>query len=632
MKYQMNSQNLFVILSLSLLLSMVSLAQTDTIPPATPENVRGYGYEKHIDIVWFNNSEPDLAGYKVYRKTSGHFVFYANVPKEKSYLYLNLGATGITNTFKVSAYDSSGNESPFSDSVVAVTHDMVDEEFLDMVQRATFRYFWDYAHPVSGLARERLGSGETVTIGGSGFGVMALLVGIERDFVKREQGAERMLKILNFLNTQADRFHGAFPHWMNGTTGAVIPFSQYDNGGDLVETSFMIQGLLTARQYFDQNNVQEEQIRNLITQIWESVEWDWYRRASFSDYLYWHWSPNYGWQMNFKLVGYNETMITYLLAIASPTHSVPASLYYSGWASSNNYYLNQTYYGYKLWVGDSYGGPLFFAHYSFLGFDPRNIRDTYCNYFLNNRNHTLINRAYCIANPLSHTGYGPDTWGLTASDNPWGYSAHEPYTNDNGTIAPTAALSSMPYTPEESISALKNFYRTYYGNLWGEYGFKDAFNLNQNWFAGSYISIDQGPIIVMIENYRSGLLWENFMANPEIQPMLDSIGFVPDSTTSIIDESSVINEFRLIGNYPNPFNPSTIISFMLPQRELIEIVVYNSLGELINKLAYREFESGENNISWQGTDHYGEHVSSGIYFYKIKSTEKMLTGKMVLQK
>ena len=628
----MKKQNIFIVLSFCLLSSIISFAQTDTIPPATPENVRGYGYEKHVDIVWFNNSEPDLAGYKVYRKTSGQFVFYANVPKEKSYLSLNLGVTGITNTFKVSAYDSSGNESPFSDSVVAVTHEMVDEEFLDMVQRATFRYFWDYAHPVSGLARERLGSGETVTIGGSGFGVMSLLVGIERDFIKREQGAERMLKILNFLNTQADRFHGAFPHWMNGTTGAVIPFSQYDNGGDLVETSFMIQGLLTARQYFDQNNAQEVQIRNLITQIWESVEWDWYRRASFSDFLYWHWSPNYGWQMNFKLVGYNETMITYLLAIASPTHSVPASLYYSGWASSNNYYLNQTYYGYKLWVGDSYGGPLFFAHYSFLGFDPRNIRDNYCNYFLNNRNHTLINRAYCIANPLGHTGYGPDTWGLTASDNPWGYSAHEPYANDNGTIAPTAALSSMPYTPEESISALKNFYRTYYGNLWGEYGFKDAFNLNQNWFANSYISIDQGPIIVMIENYRSGLLWENFMANPEIQPMLDSIGFVPDSTTSIIDESPVMNDFRIIGNYPNPFNPSTTISFMLPQREFLEINVYNSLGELINKLAYREFELGENKISWQGTDHYGEHVSSGIYFYKINSTEKMLTGKMVLQK
>ena len=133
---------------------------------------------------------------------------------------------------------------------MTTTHDMTDEEFLDMVQRTTFRYFWDYAHPVSGLTRERLGSGETVTIGGSGFGVMALLVGIERGYISREQGVERMLTILNFLNTQADRFHGAFSHWINGTTGHVIPFSQYDDGGDLVETSFMIQGLSYSKTIF----------------------------------------------------------------------------------------------------------------------------------------------------------------------------------------------------------------------------------------------------------------------------------------------------------------------------------------------------------------------------------------------
>jgi len=256
---------------------IISSAVLDTIPPATPANVVGSGYEKHVDIDWYNNSELDLVGYKVYRKVSGQFIFYTNVPKEKSYISLNIGVTGVTNEFKVSAYDLSGNESPLSDSVVTTTHDMTDEEFLDMVQRTTFRYFWDYAHPVSGLTRERLGSGETVTIGGSGFGVMALLVGIERGYINREQGVERMLTILNFLNSQADRFHGAFPHWMNGTSGAVIPFSQYDDGGDLVETSFMIQGLLTARQYFDQSTTEETEIRNLITQIWETVEWSWYR-------------------------------------------------------------------------------------------------------------------------------------------------------------------------------------------------------------------------------------------------------------------------------------------------------------------------------------------------------------------
>jgi hypothetical protein len=607
-----------------------SSAVLDTIPPVTPANVIGSGYENHVDIDWYNNSEKDLAGYKVYRKVGNQFVFYTNVPKEKSYLALNVGTPGITNTFKVSAYDDTGNESQLSDSVVVTTHNMTDEEFLDMVQRTTFRYFWDYAHPVSGLIRERLGSGEIVTTGGSGFGVMALLVGIERGYISREQGIQRMLTILNFLNTQASRFHGAFPHWMNGTTGAVIPFTQYDDGGDLVETSFMIQGLLTARQYFNQSTSEEIEIRNLITQIWETVEWSWYRRSPYSNYLYWHWSPNYGWIMNFKLIGYNETMITYLLAIASPTYSIPANLYYNGWASSTSYFINQTYYGYKLWVGDPYGGPLFFAHYSFLGFDARYIRDNYCNYFQNNRHHTLINRAYCITNPQGHTGYGPETWGLTASDDPWGYLAHEPYGTDNGTIAPTAALSSMPYTPNESLFALKNFYRTYYGNLWGEYGFKDAFNLDENWFAESYIAIDQGPIIDMIENFRSNLLWNNFMANPEIPAMLDSIGFVPDSTVGVNDEKIYPDEFKIIGNFPNPFNPSTTIVFTLPKNENVVIKIYNVLGEEIIKITDGEFSAGKNEIIWNGVDQNGSAVDSGVYFYTIKFENQIQTGKMVL--
>ena len=604
----------------------------DSIPPATPANVVGNGYEKHVDVDWFNNSEPDLAGYKVYRKVSGQFIFYTNVPKEKSYISLNIGVTGITNEFKVSAYDDSGNESPLSDSVVTTTHDMTDEEFLDMVQRTTFRYFWDYAHPVSGLTRERLGSGETVTIGGSGFGVMALLVGVERGYISREQCVERMLTILNFLNTQADRFHGAFSHWLNGTTGDVIPFSQYDDGGDLVETSFMIQGLLTARQYFDQSTTEEIEVRNLITQIWETVEWDWYRRSSFSNYLYWHWSPNYGWQMNFKLIGYNETMITYLLAIASPSHSVPANLYYDGWASSTGYFINQTYYGYKLWVGDPYGGPLFFAHYSFLGFDPRNKKDIYCNYFLNNENHTLINRAYCVANPQGHTGYGSDCWGLTASDDPWGYLAHEPYSNDNGTIAPTAALSSMPYTPTESLSALKNFYRTYYSNLWGEYGFKDAFNLDVNWFANSYLAIDQGPIIDMIENYRSGLLWEKFMANPEIQPMLDSIGFVPDTITSVNDENLVVDDFELFQNYPNPFNPTTKISWQSPVSSWQTLKIFDALGNEVATLVDEFLPAGNYEVDFISHSRESGNLPSGIYFYRLSAGNFVETKKMVLMK
>lgn len=609
----------------------ISDAQTDRLAPATPQGVQAFGYEKNLDVEWYHNSETDLAGYKVYRWSGSQFIFYTNVPKEKSYLTLYVGSTGISYSFKVSAYDLSGNESPLSDSVGASTHVMSDEEFLDMVQRSTFRYFYDYGHPVSGLSRERLGSGETVTSGGSGFGLMALIVGVERGYITREQGVERMLKILNFLKNNADKFHGAFSHWLNGTTGSVIPFGQYDDGGDLVETSFLIQGILAVRQYFDQNNSSEEQIRNLCTEIWEGVEWSWYRRTSFSNYLYWHWSPNYGWQINFKLIGWMETMITYMLAIASPTYSVPANLFHVGWASSN--YTNaNSFYGYRLWVGPNYGGPLFFAHYSFLGFDPRDKKDAYCNYFMNNKHHTLINRAYCIANPYSHPEYGPNNWGLTASDEPNGYSAHAPYSNDNGTITPTAALSSMPYTPTESIEALKNFYRTYGNNLWGEYGFKDAFNPRQNWFASSYIAIDQGPIIVMIENYRSGLLWDKFMANPEIQPMLDSIGFVPDSVTSVDEESNTVDEFRLIGNYPNPFNPTTTIVFNLDKRENVKVEIFNHLGERIKTIVDTEFSPGENRIYWNGSNDDSMAVSSGIYLYKISTNSKALFGKMILQK
>ncbi len=617
-----------IILLVLIFLSNIMSAYSDTIPPATPQNVKAYGYERHIDLIWWDNEEPDLAGYKVYRKLNNQWYYWTTVPKEKSYLMLSNLGINYTLTMKVSAVDLSGNESPLSDSVVATTHIMNDEEFLDMTQRATFRYFWDYAHPVSGLARERSGSGETVTTGGSGFGIMALLVGAERAFKSRELISKRVLKILNFLNYQADKFHGAFPHWMNGSNGQVIPFSQYDDGGDLVETAFLIQGILTARQYFDRDDSIEIQIRNLITQIWQQVEWTWFRRYSGNNILYWHWSPNYGWQMNHQILGPNECMIVYLLAIASPTFPMPASSFRYGWASQPYYVNGRTFYGYKIFVGWDYGGPLFFSHYSFLGFDPRNKKDMFCNYFTNNRNITLIHKAYCTANPAGWLGYNENCWGLTASDDPTGYRVHEP-TNDNGTISPTAALSSMPYTPNESIEALKHFYRNYYTGLWGEYGFKDAFNPTQNWFANSYLAIDQGPIIVMIENYRSGLLWNKFMANPEIQPMLNAIGFVPDSTTSVENEHTSLTDFELYQNYPNPFNPNTIISWQSSVSGWQTLKVYDILGREIATLVDEYKEAGNYEIIFS-PEAMGNTVSlpSGIYFYSLRAGDFYSIKKM----
>ncbi|HEX5169048.1 MAG TPA: glucoamylase family protein, partial [Cyclobacteriaceae bacterium] len=397
-----------------------------------------------------------------------------------------------------------------------------DDELLTKVQEQTFKYFWDFAQPNSGMARERNTSGDLVTSGGSGFGIMALIVGMERGFITRAEGLDRMDRILDFLEA-ADRFHGAWSHWIDGNSGKVIPFSENDNGGDLVETSFLIQGLLTFRQYLNSAVPLESDLIDRINFLWNSVEWDWYTREG-QDVLYWHWSPDKGWVMNHQIRGYNECLITYVLAASSPTHTIGSSVYANGWTQNGAIKNGNAYYGITLPLGSPYGGPLFFAHYSFLGLDPRNLDDGSSNYWTQNVNHTLINQAYCIDNPLSFVGYSEDCWGLTASDNQNGYSAHSP-TNDLGVIAPTAALSSFPYTPEESMKALKFFYYSLGQRTWGDYGFYDAFNITEGWYSNAYLAIDQGPIIVMIENYRSGLLWDLFKSCPEVQAGLTKLGF-----------------------------------------------------------------------------------------------------------
>jgi len=401
-----------------------------------------------------------------------------------------------------------------------------DDSLLTLVQKQTFSYFWDYGHPVSGLARERLGSGDLVTSGGSGFGLMAIIVGMERNFITRSEGFVRLSKIVNFLNAAStDKFHGAFPHWLNGSSGKVYPFSSKDDGGDLVETAFLVQGLLSVNEYFEDGTIAEKAICDTIQKIWKNVEWEWYRRDN-QNKLYWHWSPNYGWYMNMTVSGWNEALIVYVLAAASPTHSIPKIVYDEGWARNGSYPMlnGKSFYGITLPLGYDYGGPLFFSHYSFLGLDPRNLSDQYANYWEQNVAHSRINYEYCKANPKHYAGYSDKCWGLTASDIPNGYSASSP-TNDLGVIAPTAALSSFPYTPAESMAALKHFYYILGDKLWSYHGFHDAFMLSSGWFAGSYIAIDQGPIICMIENYRTGVLWDLFMENTDVQAGLTKLGF-----------------------------------------------------------------------------------------------------------
>ncbi|HEY0041958.1 MAG TPA: glucoamylase family protein [Flavisolibacter sp.] len=400
---------------------------------------------------------------------------------------------------------------------------LTDTALVELVQRQTFKYFWEFGHPVSGLARERNTSGDLVTSGGSGFGVMAILVGIHRGFITRAEGLNRLQKIVSFLKNTAQDFHGAYPHWLNGANGQVIPFSTKDNGADLVETSYLIQGLLCARQYFNQADIMETALRTDINSIWNDVEWNWFRKNN-ENVLYWHWSPNNLWDINMQIKGWNEALITYVLAASSPTFSIPKTVYDNGWASNGTMRNGNTYFGIQLPLGPNLGGPLFFEHYSFLGINPFGLLDAYANYQTQTINHTKINYEYVKANPRNYYGYSDQSWGLTASDIPNGYAASSP-TNDLGVIAPTAALSSFPYTPAESMKALKFFYYKLGDRLWGEYGFKDAFSLHDPWFANSYLAIDQGPIIVMIENYRSGLLWNLFMSCPEVKSGMRTLGF-----------------------------------------------------------------------------------------------------------
>lgn len=495
------------------------------------------GYDRHIDITWDKPADSNIRYVKIYRSEEGRYYAPVGIQQPAVNRYSDyVGESNERFSYKISFLDKQYREIKSVSTVFASTRRMNDEELLTMVQEAAFRYYWEGAEANSGLARENIpGRENMVAMGAAGFGVMALVAGTERGFITRQQAVERFTRITQFLE-RSEKFHGAFAHFMDGPTAKVEPFfGQRDNGGDLVETAFLVQGLLTAKAYFNKDNAAEEAIRNSITRLWQGIEWNWYRRYAESPYLYWHWSPDKEWVIDHRLIGWNETMVTYLLAIASPTYAIPPSMYYSGWASQDTiaqkyraawgetkdgsmYTNGNTYQGIRLDVGVSSGGPLFFTHYSYMGYDPHQLTDRYVNYFTNNQNIARINHQYCVANPNRFKGYSDSSWGLTASDGPRRYSADEPARHqDNGKITPTGAISSFPYTPDESMKALKKFYYDYGHFLWGEYGFRDAFNLSQNWCSDIFMGLNQAPMVVMIENYRTGLIWKLFMSNPDIR-------------------------------------------------------------------------------------------------------------------
>jgi exo beta-1,2-glucooligosaccharide sophorohydrolase (non-reducing end) len=552
----------------------VDSSRLDGAVGATPgnlavTNLTAKGYERHIDLSWdaphatsnassLDSSLPgsntpnarELERYIIYRSEDGkNFrpvgMQVRGITRFTDYLGQSLGLSGRTVYYRVVASDVQYRESTPSEVVSAATrapdHQFTDAELLTMLQEETFRYYWEGAHPDSGTSLENIpGDDRIVATGASGFGIMALIVGVDRGFITRQEGLERLLKIVGFLEN-APRYHGVWSHFMDGHTAQTLPvFDMIDDGGDLVETAFLMEGLLAARQYFRADGAGGGELFSRITKLWEGVEWDWYKKSPQGAALYWHWSPDFSWHISNRLTGFNEAMIVYLLAVASPTHAISPDLYYTGWANQvhaaigsrvddprpgDRYTNGKSYFGIKLDVGWGSGGPLFFTHYSFMGFDPHAATDRFTNYFENNQNTARINLAYCIANPKHYQGYGADSWGLTASDGPGGYNPSAPNDNDDrGIMTPTGALSSFPYTPEASMAALKHFYRDDGSWLWDIYGPRDAFDAQENWVSPIYMGLNQAPIAVMIENYRTGLVWKMFMKNPEIAPMLQKAG------------------------------------------------------------------------------------------------------------
>jgi hypothetical protein len=516
---------------LSLLILTLGSCMANNPNYVVPFELKGRAYPAHTELSWVNRSG---FTYEIYRSVDGGAKFtQAGETSADNYLDFFGKPVEKEQTFVYRILPKGlGIESPDASKfeISVQVKPSTDEALLDMTQRYTTRYFYDFAQPQTGLARERSNdvNGDIITTGGTGFGIMALVAGAERKYFSRNDAFKTIEKIVSFLE-KTERYHGAWSHWYDAATGKSFSFSQYDDGGDLVETAFLTQGLLTAREYFRNGNTYEQTLVNRITKLWETIEWSWYTQGS-TDALYWHWSKNYGFKMNHQIKGFDETMITYVLAASSPTFPIERSVYEKCYTNSSYYQNGKSYYGIKLDLGMEYGGPLFFTHYSFLGLNPKGLSDKYTNYFERNRSHALIHIAYAIDNPKKQVGYGANCWGFTSSDDPIvGYTSHHPGTNDeNGTISPTAALSSIVYTPEASLAVLHHFYFDKGKQLFGKYGFYDAFNqglVEGQQVVHSYLAIDQGPIAVMIENYRSGLLWKLFMSNPEIHRGLQKLGF-----------------------------------------------------------------------------------------------------------
>ena len=582
------------------------------VPPVT--NLTGTGYDSHAELTW----TPPMAdlSYRIYGAFNGGTTYELRGETTDS-IYLDFVPVSNKNStvqYRVVTLTQNRESEPLATS--ATLRDYTDEELIDMVQRYAFRYFWEGAHQGSGMALERTdGGSSTAASGATGMGLMAMIVAHERVYRPKEEIKDRILKILSFLET-CDRFQGAWSHWYNADTKHTQPFTTDDDGGDLVETSFVAQSLVALKNYFSGTDAKSVQIREKADLLWKGVNWNWYRQYG-QNVLYWHWSPNYLFAKNMKITGWNEALITYIMAASSPGYGVPKEVYTEGWARNGAMVVKRTYYSYEINLSPNYGGPLFWVHYSHLGLNPHGLTDQYASYWQEHVNTAKIHVAYAVANPQGWENYSDKCWGLTASDDPYGYTAHQPESNDNGTISPTAALASMPYTPEESLKALKYFYRERGKDVFGPYGPYDAFNDELNWVKKAYIGIDQGPIVVMIENHRTGLLWNSFMKDADVRAGLTKLGF---QTTSVSPVPFRPDDVKV---YPNPSDGRFLVNitgFGHP----VTLKIYASDGRLLMTKVVSD-AGPEFSIDCSG-------LGNGLYIIQLTDGSKSGQTKLLIHK
>jgi len=512
---------------------LVAVGWSVNAQPVAPTNVVVYSGDLSAIVHWDLDPGPNLAGYNVYRSLSSGGPF----TKLNSSLLTTLGfcdlnvSDGLTYYYQVTAVNTTSQTSPPSTTLFTTpTAFPNDDAFMNYLEHAHFDYFWYTANPANGLVPDRSTTGSDCSIAAVGFGLTAIGIAIDHGWITRDQGAARVLTTLNtFWNgpqgpglSGVIGYNGWFYHFLNMNTATRSGSSELSS----IDTALLLGGVLYAKQYFSGTNATETSIQATASAIFNRVNWTWMSPdIPGTNGVRMGWLPDSGFSTFGDWKGYDEGMLIYLLGIGATSNSLPASCW-SYWTSG---YAWATFYGFSFVTFP----PLFGHEYSHCWIDFRHVGDTYMNgqtstYFENSHRAALAQQQYCIADPGGFAGYNALIWGLTASDDPYGYSAHgaPPAQNDNGTIAFTASGGAMAFASEISLPALKNFYTNGKKKFWTPYGFIDAFNLSVAWYDNAELGIDQGPIVIMTENYRNQNVWRLFMQNPEIQNGLQRAGFV----------------------------------------------------------------------------------------------------------